>query len=129
MDKIRIQSFLSAYKTFTELMNGSMPRNTVTRDASIQRFEYTVDTCWKALKVILLEKHGVEANFPKDTMREAFRANIINNNPLWLQMIDDRNATSHIYNENLAEEIYSRFYHYDRLLSELVSKLKDYEQK
>ncbi len=126
MDEIRIQSFLSAYKTFNELINGSRPKDSVLRDASIQRFEYTVDTCWKALKVILLEKYGIEVSSPKETMRAAFKENIINNDPLWLQMIDDRNATSHIYNENLAEKIFSHFYHYDKLFAELVNKISSY---
>jgi len=48
---------ISSYKTFNELVDGSMDnKSSRIRDASIQRFEYTVDTCWKALKIILLEK-------------------------------------------------------------------------
>ncbi|MBI3631629.1 MAG: nucleotidyltransferase substrate binding protein, partial [Candidatus Staskawiczbacteria bacterium] len=88
-----------------------------------QRFEYTLDTCWKALKVILLDKYGIEANSPKEVIRAAFKVGLIANNPLWIQMIDDRNMTAHIYNENMANKIVSQFNSYDQLFLELIKKI------
>ena len=120
MEQVKIQSFLSAYKTFHELLNQSFMTDAVIRDACIQRFEYTLDAFWKALKMILLEDHGIEAHSPKDVMRAAFKVNLIANDPAWIQMIDDRNMTAHIYNENMAEKIVSHFDHYDKLFSGFI---------
>lgn len=44
-------------------------------------------------------------NSPKTVLKEAFSAGIIENEKLWMNMLMDRNATSHIYDENKAIEI------------------------
>ena len=126
MEQVKIQSFLSAYKKFNELLNQSLMTDSVVRDACIQRFKYTLDTCWKALKLILLEEYGIEANSPKEVIRMAFKVKLISNDPLWIQMIDDRNMTAHIYNENMANKIVSQFNYYDNLFLELIKRLNSY---
>lgn len=45
---------------------------------------------------------------PKSTIRESFKVGIVKNVDTWLEMIDDRNLTSHIYNQSLADDIYTR---------------------
>ena len=42
-------------------------------DATIQRFEFTVELFWKLLKYIL-ESKGVEVQYPKDVTRGVSRA-------------------------------------------------------
>ena len=76
-------------------------------DATIQRFEFTFELCWKFLKDFFSEK-GVSLNYPKEVIQEAFRIGIINDENLWLQMLEDRNLTSHTYDEELADEIFQR---------------------
>ena len=44
------------------------------QDSVIQRYEYTMELSWKFLKKYLLEAYGKETIFPKDTIKEAFRA-------------------------------------------------------
>ena len=36
-----------------------------TRDASIQRFEFTSEICWKALQEVLKQVYDVEVRYPK----------------------------------------------------------------
>jgi nucleotidyltransferase substrate binding protein (TIGR01987 family) len=38
-------------------------------------------------------------------LREAFAAELIKDDELWLSMLSDRNSTAYIYNEQLAIEI------------------------
>ena len=45
-----------------------------------------------------LKTKGLEAYTPKDVIKEAFAANIIPDGQLWIDMINDRNASSHEYN-------------------------------
>ncbi len=75
-------------------------------DACLQRFEFTIELFWKLLKRIL-ESKGQEATYPKDVLREAFKGMLINEEGVWLQMLEDKNRTSHAYNQDLADEIYN----------------------
>ncbi len=80
-------------------------------DATIQRFEFTVELFWKLLKVIL-ESKWVNVQYPKDMLREAFKGHLIDNESIWLNMLRDRNLTSHTYDEQFADEIYLRIKSY-----------------
>ena len=103
----------------------SQARDQLDRDGVIQRFEFTVELGWKALKRILAYK-GVECHFPRDGIKQAFRYGLIENNDLLLDMLADRNLCSHLYSEELAEEIYARIKEiYVRELERLLSTLRE----
>lgn len=96
------------------------------RDGAIQRFEFTAELAWKTLREYLLEQGCVGINTPKAVMSEAFAADIIDNEKGWLGMINDRNMTSHIYDENEADEIFGRIKNeYLDMFRELLKKLEE----
>ena len=77
-------------------------------DGTIQRFEFCTEMMWKLFRrLILEEKQNVEP-FPKPVMQKAYAAGWIDNEKLWLAMLDDRNKTSHTYKQQLALDIYNR---------------------
>jgi len=41
----------------------------------------------------------------RDVIREAYKANLINDGEGWMNMLISRNLTSHSYNEDTADEI------------------------
>lgn len=79
--------------------------NTLAIDGTIQRFEFALELFWKTLKRLLVEE-GVETSTPKETLRKAFQAGWLTDEAAWLQMLSDRNTTSHIYDEETARRIY-----------------------
>ena len=79
--------------------------NTLAIDGTIQRFEFALELFWKTLKRLLAEE-GVETSTPKDTLWKAFQAGWLTDESAWLQMLSDRNTTSHIYDEETAKRIY-----------------------
>ncbi len=80
--------------------------NPVLLDGTIQRFEFCVELGWKTLKEYLeYEKIG-EFNSPRGTIKECFRIRLIENAEQWLDMLDDRDLTSHTYDEEITKEIY-----------------------
>ncbi len=80
------------------------------RDAVIQRFEYTFELSFKFLKRVLeLESPSpmlVDQMSYKDILREACEKGFIDNFHVWVVYRDQRNITSHTYNENKAESVY-----------------------
>lgn len=83
--------------------------NTLAIDGTIQRFEFALELFWKTLKRLLAEE-GVETSTPKDTLRKAFQAGWLTDEAAWLQMLSDRNTTSHIYDEETAKRIYDNIH-------------------
>jgi nucleotidyltransferase substrate binding protein (TIGR01987 family) len=82
-----------------------VPReNPLAIDATIQRFELTIELFSKALKY-LLDHEGIETTTPRNALQEAYRAGWLQNEEAWLQMLRDQNETSHTYDEAKAREI------------------------
>lgn len=95
------------------------------REAIIQCFEFVVELNWKAMKHFLKAVEEIEANTPKSVFREAFAIGWIDNEELWVEMLKDRNLSSHTYNEDLANEILGRIPNYIPLISETFDRLKE----
>ena len=83
----------------------------IERDASIQRFEYTFEAVWKTGKSFLRKVEGIEIGSPKGNIRGFYTIGVLTESQasLALSMVDDRNLTSHTYNEDLAEQIFAQF--------------------
>ena len=75
-------------------------------DGTIQRFEFAIELSWKAMRRLLI-REGVTTNTPREALQEAFRAGWLADEGAWLQMLRDRNETSHTYNESVARRIYA----------------------
>ncbi len=91
-------------------------------DATIHRFEFTIELFWKLLKNIL-ESKGVEVRYPRDVLKEAYAGGLIDNEEIWLSMLNDRNMTSHVYDEEIADQIYVRIKTYVPVLMSVMKKL------
>jgi nucleotidyltransferase substrate binding protein (TIGR01987 family) len=92
-------------------------------DGTIQRFEFTFELFWKAVRR-LLARQGVEANSPKAVLQQAYRLGWLDDEPKWLKVLEDRNLTSHTYREPLALEIYGRIPAHHAAMREVVEKLR-----
>ena len=82
-------------------------RDDLDRDGTIQRFEFTVELLWKTLRR-LLHYQGVECQSPRNCIKLAFRHGLIDDDEIILDMIDDRNRSSHVYSDETAQEIFIR---------------------
>ena len=96
------------------------------RDSAIKRFEISVDTLWKYIKIYLEVQKGVVHNSPKPVFRECLRTKILSDKDtqIALEMIDARNMTSHIYKEEIAEQISNKLPIYATLMKQLITTTK-----
>jgi len=116
-----IQQFTKALLRLEEVLQRS-PEDGIVIDATIQRFEFTIELCWKALKRKLAFE-GVETTTPRSVLQQSFVFHWIDEEAIWLNMLRDRNLTSHTYREEQAKEIYARIPTYARAMRELLPKL------
>lgn len=99
--------FKKALERLDEALNEDLSKSNIAVDATIQRFEFTFELAWKIAKSIL-NYNGIEAETPRLVIKEAFKAKIVHDGQGWIDMLEDRNKTSHIYDEKQALEIYRK---------------------
>lgn len=129
MDKGKVKEKLDNYTKAVERLRESLARDEnddIVLDGVIQRFEFTYELSWKLLKAYLAYNGIAEVRTPREAFKEAFAAGLIVDGDIWLEMIDDRNLTSHTYDETEARRIFERIKNkYFRELSklkEIISK-------
>ena len=76
------------------------------RAGVIQAFEFTFEATWKLLKYVA-EHEGLEAESPKRAVTAAFKLGLLQDENLWLSMLQDRNLTTHVYHSQLADRIFT----------------------
>jgi nucleotidyltransferase substrate binding protein (TIGR01987 family) len=112
----RLNVARQALRTFRVALEET--KTAITRDASIQRFEYTFEAVWKAAQLFLRTTENLELASPTAVSRACFQAGLLSEEDgrSALIMARDRNLTVHTYNEELADQIYSRLQGYAGLM-------------
>lgn len=122
--KIKFEKFQKALISLEAVYLKPMQEDRTNVDATIQRFEFTFELSWKFLKDFFFDR-GLELNYPKEIIKEAFIVNLIDDESLWIKMLRDRNMTSHTYNEGLADEIFSRIKLYVPEFRKLLTNIEE----
>ena len=107
-DKLKksLMNLRKATNRFAEALQE--PESSIVMDATIQRFEFTYELMWKTLKIFLEDIHGIRAVSPRLVFKEAYALSIIEQEGIFLEMIQSRNLLSHTYNEKQAAKIYKK---------------------
>ena len=98
------------------------PKSDIVRDAAIQRFEFSFELFWKALKA-RADDEGLRVVSPREALRAAFQLSLLDEDEQVFQMLEDRNRTSHLYNAVMAEEVFARLSGYHALMSAASRRL------
>lgn len=126
MDQLgqRLAATRRALDTLAEVLG--MPFSVVVRDAGIQRFEYSFEIAWKLLRAYLAVGEGIACGSPKQCIREALKVGLltVEEAERWLEMVDDRNLTSHTYIEAVAAGIFRKVPEYHRLMETLWGRVR-----
>lgn len=99
----------------------------IVRNSAIKRFEFTLDLSWKTVKAFLEENNGIMCRSPKECFRQAFLQKFIEYDDFWMQMVDLRNETVHMYKEDIAENPYKELKNCLKKFKELESFFKKYK--
>jgi nucleotidyltransferase substrate binding protein (TIGR01987 family) len=114
--KQRLHNFNNALRTLTEAsaLAQQRPLTQLEMQGLIQGFEFTHELAWNVLKDYLESKGYSGLIGSRDATRTAFKNELIADGEVWMDMIKDRNQTTHTYNlkvaERIAQDILQRFY-------------------
>lgn len=126
----RFSNFSRAYSLLREaLEDGVEPLNQLELEGVIQRFEFTFELSWNLLKDRLEYDGLVIATItPRNVIREAYSAKLIDDCETWIDMLTDRNLMSHTCDferfKAVVENIHARYLTvlnnlYQRLIAEV----------
>ena len=122
----KFDKFISAVSRLEEAINDyETVKLASVRDGVIQRFEFCTELAWKTVREYLSEQGYADINSPKAVMKTAFSDGLLNNEQGWIDILESRNITSHVYDEKTAEEIFKNIKStYINLFRDLIAKLK-----
>ena len=98
--KETLKSFEEAYLEYSK-----NSQKNVNKMALIQGFEFSFELSWKALKYFLEHKGVIQTQFARDVIKQAFNESIITDGQLWIDMLEDRNKVTHVYDADMAKDV------------------------
>ncbi len=119
-------SFVEIEKALATLDRAlARPEDEFTRDATIQRFEYTFELAWKLAKRAL-QIQGITSQAPRSVIRDLAQQGWLPDAQDWMTFLEHRNLTTHGYNEQIAQTVYEtarKFSPSCRALLDILKKL------
>jgi nucleotidyltransferase substrate binding protein (TIGR01987 family) len=123
--KQRFTNLIKAYRQLENANKRFSELSVLEKEGLVQRFEYTFELSWKTLKDYL-ESQGSPVQFPRDVIKEAFSAGVIEDGETWMDMLDNRNLMSHTYQEEIFHDVVNKIH---SQYFPVISKLTEYLQE
>jgi len=89
----------------------------------IQYFEFCFELAWKTVKQAVTDQGLADCYSPKACLQQAFAMGWIENEKIWLDMLEARNRMTHTYNQAAAMKIYARLTEFLREFQNLDKRL------
>jgi nucleotidyltransferase substrate binding protein (TIGR01987 family) len=91
-----------------------------------QKFEYTLELCWKTIKAALKKQEGIDEASPKKVVKAWYLAGHLSEDDYLglIAAIDDRNKLSHIYDPEEFTAIVARSPSYSDLMKRVRNSLQ-----
>ncbi len=97
------RQFGNAFDRLCEVV--ALDETDIVRDSLIQRFEFTYELAWKAMRHYLRDEGVQMPEYAGATLQAAFAAHLISDGQVWEKIKDYRNETSHTYDQDKAVEV------------------------
>lgn len=105
--KQRFENYKKAYSQFNKFLS-KKDLNELEKQGLVQSFEYTHELAWNLMKDFL-QYEGIQNLIgSRSTTQEAFNKGIISEGQIWMNMIESRNKTVHIYEENILNDEFAK---------------------
>ena len=102
------------------------PNSDGLKNGQAQKFEYTLELAWKAIKNHLKQQEGIDEASPKKVVKAFYLAGYMQETAYleMIQAIDDRNKLSHIDEQREFENIVMRLPKYAAMLQGVLQTLR-----
>lgn len=100
----RFQNYQKALDWLEKALAVPQP-DVIQRAGMVQFFEMTFELGWNVLKDYLEAQGFAEVSTPRAALRKAFEVGLVEDGRAWLKGLEDRNLTSHTYDEATAAAV------------------------
>ncbi len=132
---VKLQAFAEAVESFAYLADVDIAALSATLDPRLidglqngkaQKFEYTLELCWKTIKSFIKQHEGIDEASPKKVVKAFYLAGYIPEDEYLelIQAIDDRNKLSHIYEKREFDLIIARLPRYAGILHRALDTMR-----
>ena len=132
---VRLDAFAEALNGFVYLTQLEMAQLGIKLDSRIidglengkaQKFEYTLELCWKAIKAILKEQEGIDEASPKKVIKAYYLSGHLPEDDYLtlLEAVDDRNKLSHVYDQLEFMAITGRLPKYASVMQRILNEMR-----
>ncbi|WP_018291170.1 HI0074 family nucleotidyltransferase substrate-binding subunit [Verrucomicrobium sp. 3C] len=101
----------------------SAPSSEMARDSAILRFELAYEVGWKAAAA-MARRAGLEAPGPRAAFEAAFSLGWTSGEELWDRILRARNLAVHVYQEELAQELFRQLPEFWKGFAELLAGMR-----
>ena len=96
--------------------------------AAVQAFEVSYEAAWKICQKVL-KKYALNFHYSKDVFRESAKIGLLNDPETWFEFLEIRNETTHTYNADILNEIFTIIPKFLVELESLIENLKSFSNK
>ena len=100
----RFRNFEKALTHLNEALDIDDP-DIIQKAGLIHFFEMTFELSWNLMKDYLEEQGYTDVVTPRAAIKKAFEIGLITDGHRWLKLLEDRNLTSHTYDEQKASDV------------------------
>jgi nucleotidyltransferase substrate binding protein (TIGR01987 family) len=117
-------NFQPLIKASQFLQNGiRVAKSDLEKAGAIQAFEFCYELAWKTMKRILAHR-GIDLASPREVFRAAGQEHLIDDVEIWFDFITKRNLTVHVYNLDVANEIFAFLPIFMNELNQFIQKIQ-----
>ena len=103
----KYDNFINCLNVLRKADFGFAYENDLYRTGVIGQFNMTFELAWKTLQPVL-SFQGFDSyakGSPREVLQMAYKSGLIDDSEVWLQMLTKRNLVTHIYDEDVADEL------------------------
>jgi len=130
--KQRFSSYQSAFRQLKDAVQLSKERglSLLEKQGLIQAFEFTHEMAWNVIKDFVEYQGNFSVKGSRDATKEGFNLGLLNNGKIWMEMIQSRNITSHLYDEKTSEaiaekiikEYHTEFVEFEKTITRMIDE-------
>ncbi|MCM1106875.1 MAG: HI0074 family nucleotidyltransferase substrate-binding subunit [Blautia sp.] len=100
----KFENFCKALHNLQIIREAEEPYDILTMTGGVALFDICFEQAWKAMKEILADQgySAAQTGSPKQILKLAYSAGMVQDEEKWLAMLASRNEVSHSYNEEIA---------------------------
>lgn len=120
----RLCNLERALRSFDAALTAEVDEEKLAQTAAVKRFEFTFECCWRALHVCLASVGIHVAPQPRRVFQKSYAQDWLEDERLWLDMLEDRNTAAHEYDEGKVGRICPRLPAYRDAIHAVLEKLR-----